>query len=174
MGHLPTLKEENIIDHIYYIRGVRVMLDVDLATLYGVETRVLKQSVKRNDKRFPEDFMFKLTDKEIDFVVSQNVIPSKGYFGGAKPFAFTEQGVAMLAGILNSDYAIQVNITIMRTFVQMRALMLTYKDLADKIDKLEENYDKKFAVVFNALKQLINKEKEPRKIIEGYQKKKKN
>jgi len=118
--------------------------------------------------------MFKLTDKEIDFVVSQNVIPSKGYFGGAKPFAFTEQGVAMLAGVLNSDYAIQVNITIMRTFVQMRALMLTYKDLADKIDKLEENYDKKFAVVFNALKQLINKEKEPRKVIEGYQKKKKN
>ena len=174
MNRLPVLKEENIVDHIYYIRGVRVMLDVDLATLYEVETRVLKQSVKRNTKRFPEDFMFELTNKEIDFVVSQNVIPSKGYFGGAKPFAFTEQGVAMLAGILNSDYAIQVNITIMRTFVQMRTLMLTYKDLAAKIDKLEENYDEKFAIVFNALKQLIDEDEDPRKVIEGYRKKDKS
>ena len=174
MNRLPVLKEENIVDHIYYIRGVRVMLDVDLATLYEVETRVLKQSVKRNTKRFPEDFMFELTNKEIDFVVSQNVIPSKGYFGGAKPFAFTEQGVAMLAGILNSDYAIQVNITIMRTFVQMRTLMLTYKDLAAKIDKLEENYDEKFAIVFNALKQLIDEDEDPRKVIEGYRKKNKS
>ena len=165
--HLPILKEENIVNHIYFIRGEKLMIDVDLASLYGVETRVLKQAVKRNIKRFPEDFMFQLTDKEINWVVSQNVIPSKSYFGGAKPFVFTEQGIAMLSGILNSDRAIQVNIAIMRTFVQIRRLMQSHKDLADRIEKLEQKYDEEFKLIFNAIKQLIQKEAEPRRRI-GY------
>jgi hypothetical protein len=88
MNDLQTIKEENIADHIYFLRSHNVILDFDLASLYGVETRALKQAVKRNLKRFPEDFMFKLNEEEIDFVVSQNVIPSKKYFGGAEPFSF--------------------------------------------------------------------------------------
>ena len=99
--------------------------------------------------------------------MSQNVIPSKSYFGGAKPFAFTEHGIAMLSGVLNSERAVKVNIAIMRAVVQMRRLMLTYKDLESKIEKLEKKYDKSFALVFKALKQLIQKEAEPRKRI-GY------
>ena len=165
MKTLSVIREENIADHIYIIRGEKVILDVDLATMYGVETRVLKQSVRRNISRFPDDFMFQLTDDEIDIVVSQNVIPSKSFFGGATPFAFTEQGIAMLSGILNSEKAIQVNIAIMRTFVQMRKLMLTYKDLEFKIEKLEKKYDENFAIVFKALKQLISKKNEPKKRI---------
>jgi hypothetical protein len=170
MDHLPVLKEENIVDQIYLVRGVRVMLDADLADLYKVETRVLKQAVRRNIKRFPEDFMFELTSDETISLRSQSVTLKRGQHSKYPPFAFTEQGVAMLAGILNSDYAIEVNIIIMRTFVQMRALMLTYKDLADKINEMEANYDKKFAIVFNALKQLIGGDN--RKVIEGYRKKK--
>ncbi|MEE4259483.1 MAG: ORF6N domain-containing protein [Bacteroidales bacterium] len=170
MDHLPVLKEENIVDQIYLVRGVRVMLDADLADLYKVETRVLKQAVRRNIKRFPEDFMFELTSDETISLRSQSVTLKRGQHSKYPPFAFTEQGVAMLAGILNSDYAIEVNIIIMRTFVQMRALMLTYKDLADKINEMEANYDKKFAIIFNALKQLIGGDN--RKVIEGYRKKK--
>jgi hypothetical protein len=138
-----------------------------LASLYGVETRALKQAVKRNLKRFPEDFMFKLNEEEIDFVVSQNVIPSKKYFGGAAPFAFTEQGVAMLSGILTSERAIQMNIAIMRAFVHMRRLIATQKELVRKINDLEKKYDEQFKLVFTALKQLIQKENEPRKRL-GY------
>ena len=146
------------------------MLDVDLANLYKVETRVLKQAVRRNIKRFPEDFMFELTSDETASLRSQSVTLKRGQHSKYAPFAFTEQGVAMLSGILNSDYAIEVNIIIMRTFVQMRALMLTYKDLADKIKEMESNYDEKFAIIFNALKQLIGGDH--RKVIEGYRKKK--
>jgi len=111
--------------------------------------------------------MFELTDKEIDWVVSQNVIPSKSYFGGARPFAFTEQGVAMLSCVLNSERAIQVNITIIRTFVHMRKILQTHKKLAAKIEKLEQKYDNKFKIVFAVLKKLIKEEKKPRPRI-GY------
>ena len=138
------------------------MLDYDLAMLYGVETRALKQAVKRNAKRFPEDFMFVLTENEVNNLVSQNVIPSKSYLGGALPMVFTEQGVAMLSGILNSERAIDVNIVIMRTFVQIRRCMSSHKMLARKIEALEEKYDEKFKIVFEAIKQLIKQEKEPR------------
>jgi len=108
MESLTVIKEENIASHIYFLRGHNIILDFDLASLYGVETRALKQAVKRNIARFPDDFMFELSPEEIDFVVSQNVIPSKRYLGGAVPFAFTEQGVAMLSGVLKSSQAIQV------------------------------------------------------------------
>ena len=123
MNKFIAIKEENIASHIYLIRGQKVMLDYDLAMLYGVETRALKQAAKRNAKRFPEDFMFVLTENEVNNLVSQNVIPSKSYLGGALPMVFTEQGVAMLSGILNSNRAIDVNIAIMRTFVQIRRWM---------------------------------------------------
>jgi hypothetical protein len=106
--------------------------------------------------------MFELTDDEIDLVVSQKLIPSKKYFGGARPFAFAEQGVAMLSSILNSDRAIQVNIVIMRTFVKLRLLLQDNKDIVEKIEKLEQKYDKQFKVVFTALQQLMKEENEPR------------
>ena len=106
MENITVIKEENIANHIYFLRGHNIILDFDLASLYGVEPRALKQAVKRNIARFPDDFMFELSPKEIDFVVSQNVIPSKRYLGGAVPFAFTEQGVAMLSGVLKSSRAI--------------------------------------------------------------------
>jgi len=167
MNNLQILKESNITNYIYFIRGEKVMLDIDLARLYEIETRILKQSVRRNIKRFPKDFMFELTEKEIAWVVSQNMIPSKSYFGGARPFAFTEQGVAMLSSVLNSERAIQVNIAIMRTFVHMRKILQTHKDLAAKIEKLEQKYDEKFKIVFAVLKQLIKEENKPRPRI-GY------
>src|SRR3954468_22739702 len=127
-------------DKIYSIRGHRVMLDFDLALLYRVETRALKQAVKRNQDRFPDDFMFQLTEIEIENLVSQNVIPSKGRLGGAVPFAFTEQGVAMLSGVLRSKAAVHVHISIMRAFVQMRQLLESNKELQEKLKELENKY----------------------------------
>jgi hypothetical protein len=162
MSKLLDLRENNIANFIYFIRGEKVMLDTDLAKLYQLETRVLKQAVRRNLKRFPKDFMFELTNEEIDRLVSQNVIPSKQIFGGAKPFAFTEQGVAMLSSVLNSDIAIKVNISIIRTFVRLRQLLTDHKDIADKLEKLEQKYDEQFKIVFAALQQMLKEENEPR------------
>jgi len=167
MSNYPQLKESDIANYIYFIRGEKVMLDFDLAVLYCVETRVLKQAVRRNIKRFPLDFMFELTQDEYRSLRSQFVTLKRGQHSKYPPFAFTEQGVAMLSGILNSDRAINVNIAIMRTFVQLRKLLKTHKELADKIDKLEQKYDKQFKIVFIALKQLIKEEKKPRPRI-GY------
>ncbi len=138
------------------------MLDTDLAKLYDVETRVLKQAVRRNLNRFPKDFMFELTDEEIDRMVSQGVIPSKQIFGGAKPFAFTEQGIAMLSSVLNSRIAIQVNIAILRTFVKLRQLLINHKDIAEKIERLEQKYDEQFRIIFTALQQMYQEESKPR------------
>ncbi|MFN0176286.1 MAG: ORF6N domain-containing protein [Saprospiraceae bacterium] len=123
---------------IHTLRGQRVMLDFDLADLYEVETRALKQAVRRNARRFPFDFMFELTEKEMNQLVSQNVIPAKKHFGGAAPFAFTEQGVAMLSATLRSDKAIDVNIAIMRAFVALRHFALTYSELSAKVGELEK------------------------------------
>src|SRR4030067_2564307 len=122
---------------IYLIRGQKVMLSMQLAALYGVETRTLNQAVKRNVHRFPEDFMFQLTEMEAEALVSQNVIPNKKHFGGSLPYAFTEQGVAMLSSILNSERAIKVNIEIMRALVKLRELLSTNKELAHKLMLLE-------------------------------------
>lgn len=157
-------KEQKIASQIYLIRGEQVMLDFDLAQLYGVETRVLKQTVKRNMIRFPEDFMFELTTGEWSNLRSQIVTSS---WGGSRyqPFAFTEQGVAMLSGILKSQQAVEVNIAIMRTFVQLRKLMDSNKDLSKKIESLEKKYDEKFQMVFEAIKKLIHQENQPRKLI---------
>ena len=130
------------------------MLDFDLGELYGVETKVLKQAVRRNITRFPPDFMFELTRAEYNFLRSQFVISS---WGGARylPFAFTEQGVAMLSSVLNSKKAIEMNISIIRAFVMVRQLTFHYKDLADKIAELEHKYNKNFADVYEALNLLL-------------------
>ena len=142
---------------IHEVRGQKVMLDFDLASLYEVETKVLNQSVKRNSKRFPIDFMFQLTKEEWETMLSQIVMtyPEKRP-KTAIPYAFTEQGLAMLSGILNSDVAINVNINIMRAFVMMRQYALNYQDLAVKISALEQNYNKQFADVYEALDYLTN------------------
>jgi hypothetical protein len=145
---------------IYEIRGLKVMLDFDLAGIYGVETRTLKQAVKRNITRFPADFMFQLNNKEVGHLVSQNVIPSKSKFGGALPYAFTEQGVAMLSSILNSDKAINANIAIIRTFVFTRQNTLHFKGLEKKIKKLEKKYNKNFKQIFQALDLLLLEKQE--------------
>jgi hypothetical protein len=132
-----------VIQHkIYEIRGVRVMLDFDLSTLYGIETRALKQAVKRNNNRFPNDFMFVMTKNEANYLlnigVSQNVIPLEYNFGGALPMAFTEQGVAMLSGIIRSQQAIDVNISIMRAFVQMRQFIIQNKEILLSINEIRQ------------------------------------
>jgi len=162
---LVRLKEENIARYIYTIRGEKIMLDHDLALLYEVETKAFKQAVRRNIERFPADFMFELTAKEYKYIRSQNVTLKRGQHSKYLPFAFTEQGVAMLSGILRSDRAIQVNITIIRTFSNMKKLLGNYKEIEVKIEMLEKKYDKNFAIVFNALKQLIRQESHPRKQI---------
>lgn len=138
------------------------MLDTDLAALYGVEARALNQAVARNPERFPEDFMFQLTDDEWRALRSQTVI-SNGR-GGRRyaPYVFTEQGVAMLSSVLRSQRAVEVNIAIMRTFVQLRRLMDSNRDLARRIDSLEARYDEQFSAVFEAIKQLITDDKQRR------------
>jgi hypothetical protein len=132
------------------------MLDADLAELYGVETRVLLQAVGRNQKRFPKDFMFRLSKEEYELLRSQIVISKKGR-GGRRylPYAFTEQGVAMLSSVLRSEKAVQVNIEIMRTFVRLREMIATHKDLARKLEALERRYDAQFKVVFDAIRELM-------------------
>jgi hypothetical protein len=143
---------------IYLIRGHKVMLDRDLADLYGVKAIRLREQVKRNKKRFPEDFMFQLSDEEIAPMVSQNAIPSRKHLGGYRPYVFTEQGVAMLATVLNSETAIQANIAIMRTFVKLRELLSTHKELARKLAELErkiEKHDEEIVVIFDAIRQLM-------------------
>ena len=149
------LKPENVARLVFFVRGEKVMLDADLARLYGVTTGNLNKAVKRNQARFPGDFMFQLTDKETGSLIFQSG-RSKGRGGRRhRPYAFTEQGVAMLSSVLNSERAVQVNIAIMRTFVQLRRLMDSNADLARKIESLEKKYDEKFAAVFAAIKQLI-------------------
>ena len=149
------LKPENVARLVFFVRGERVMLDADLARLYGVTTGNLNKAVKRNQSRFPGDFMFQLSEKETESLIFQSG-RSKGRGGRRhRPYAFTEQGVAMLSSVLNSKRAAQVNIAIMRTFVQLRRLMDSNADLARKIESLEKKYDEKFATVFAAIKQLI-------------------
>jgi len=142
---------------ILLIRGQKVMLDADLAELYGVETRVLVQAVKRNLERFPEDFMFQLSKDDVDFLRSQIVTLKKGRGQHSKylPYAFTEQGVAMLSSVLRSRRAIQVNIEIMRAFIHLRQMLASHVELARKLDALEKKYDVQFKQVFEAIRQLM-------------------
>ena len=149
---IPT---ERIEKAILLIRGQKVLLDSDLAELYEVETKVLIQAVKRNIDRFPADFMFQLSTAEFDHLRSQSVTSSS--WGGLRrpPYAFTEQGVAMLSSVLRSERAVAVNIEIMRTFVKLRQLIASHSELARRLDDLEAKYDKHFQVVFEAIRQLM-------------------
>jgi hypothetical protein len=158
--------QEVIETKIFFIRGKKVMLDRDLAMLYGVETRTLNQAVRRNMKRFPEDFMFQLTPDEMKNWKSQIVISNKEKMGLRKrPYAFTENGVAMLSSVLNSDRAITVNIQIMRTFTRLREMLMTHKDLKEKIEAMEQKYDYQFKIVFDAIKELLEPPVKPKKKI---------
>jgi len=154
-GMTDTLiPQERIERAILLIRGQKVMLDRDLAELYGVETRVLNQAVKRNARRFPRDFMFELNRGEIERI-SQIVTSSTDLRFSKRVCAFTEQGVAMLSGVLNSDRAIEVNIAIMRAFVKLRELLASSAELSRRLDELEATYDQQFRIVFDAIRHLM-------------------
>jgi len=142
------------------------MLDADLGELYGVTTKVFNQAIQRNMDRFPEDFMFRLTEEEYSSLRSQFVTSKTGR-GGRRylPYAFTEQGVAMLSGVLNSRRAVQVNIAIMRAFVRMRRMLVSHEELSRKVDALEGKYDSQFRVVFDAIRALMEPPKPPRRRI---------
>jgi phage regulator Rha-like protein len=172
MNRALVITDETVVNKIYLIRGKRVMMDRDLAEMYGVETRVLNQSVKRNEKRFPEDFMFQLTAKELNEWKSQITVGSKERMGLRKlPLVFTEQGVAMLSSVLNSETAIEVNIRIIRVFTKMREMLLTNKDILLKLEKMERKilkqdnklnkHEKEMQIIFKALKELLNPPTEP-------------
>jgi hypothetical protein len=159
---------ETIEKRIFFIRGQKVILSIHLAELYQVEPRVLNQAVKRNKKRFPEDFMFQLTKEEFNNLKSQILISSWWGLRRATPYAFTEQGVAMLSSVLHSPRAIQVNIEIMRAFVRLRKILSSHADLARKLEELEKKYDSQFKIVFEAIKQLMAFPEKPSKKI-GFQ-----
>ena len=158
-----TVPDERIISRIFLIRGKKVMVDRDLANLYGVETRSLNQAVRRNIDRFPADFMFQLNQEETNIWKSQIVISAADKKGLRKrPLVFTEQGVAMLSSVLNSKRAIQVNIQIIRTFTQLRELLATNKDLREKIENMEKKYDKHLREIFEAIKHLLMEKTKPK------------
>ena len=188
MSEANLIPATRIERRILFLRGQKVMLDFDLAELYGVETRTLNQAVKRNRERFPEDFMFQLTWKEVDELVrsqivildgktrtipskikrnprSQTVILESGKNLKFRPYTFTEQGIGMLSGVLNSPRAIQVHVAIIRTFVQLRQILASHSDLARKLAMLEGKYDKQFRVVFDAIRALMSEKKSPKREI---------
>lgn len=162
---------EQIERKIYLIRGHKVMFDRELADLYDVETRVLNQAVRRNINRFPADFMFTLSREEIlrisQFVTSSDYSKSDTLKFSKSVMVFTEQGVAMLSSVLNSERAVQVNIAIMRAFVKLREMIASHKDLAKRLDALEKKYDSQFKVVFDAIRQMMKPPDKPRRRI-GY------
>jgi len=149
------LSAERIENLILLLRGYKVILDSDLADLYGVEVKQLKRQVRRNSDRFPTDFMFELSKREYEALRRQFGTLKRGAHSKYLPYAFTEQGVAMLSSVLNSKRAVQVNIEIMRAFVRLRQIMSTHKDLARKLEVLEKKYDAQFKVVFDAIRQLM-------------------
>jgi hypothetical protein len=166
------IHQEKIINKIFLLRGEKVILDIHLAEIYGVETRVLKQAVRRNIELFPEDFMFILTENEVQIKVSQIVIPSKQYLGGADPFAFTETGVAMLSSVLKSKKAKEMNIAIMRAFVALRKMLLNNTELRLEIEQIKKkvnNHGKNIELIFQYLDELIEKSQNPQPLTQiGY------
>lgn len=188
MSEATLIPAARIERRILLLRRQKVMLDFDLAELYGVETRALNQAVKRNRERFPEDFMFQLSWEEAKTLLksqivilenktvgkppenrliprSQSVILESGKNMKFRPFAFTEQGVGMLSGVLNSPRAVQVHLAIIRTFVQLRQMLSTHVDLARKLEALEKKYDAKFRVVFDAIREMMDEKKKPKREI---------
>jgi len=169
-GKEIMISDELVMNKIYLIRGQKVMLDRDLAELYGVETKVLNQAVKRNAARFPEDFMIQLTKSEWESLRSQIVTleAGRGKYPKYAPTVFTEQGVAMLSSVLNSETAIRVNIQIIRIFTRMREMIMTHKDILLQLEKIEKKlsgHDEDIQLIFKYLKQLLNPPQQPRKRI---------
>lgn len=166
-----TIVYDQIISRIYLVKNQKVMLDKDLAILYGVQTKVLNQAVKRNIDRFPEDFMFQLNSDQWTKLNSERealrshfvTLNKRGVHRKYIPYVFTEHGAVMLASILKIEKAINTSILVVRAFVQIREYLLNHKELAQKIERLEANYDRKFSQVFDVLKQLIHQKNEPRK-----------
>ena len=154
MNDISVINEETIKNKIYSIRGFQVMLDRDLAELYGVKPIRLREQVKRNIDRFPDDFMFQLNENEVNFMVSQNAIPSKQHLGGSLPYVFTEQGVASISGVLTNKIAIEINIKVMRAFVQMRKFISSNALVFQRLDSLEQKQfktDEKVDVILDAI-----------------------
>ncbi len=151
------LPDDAVINKIYLVRGKKIMLDRDLAELYGVKTFRLREQVKRNFERFPENFMFRLTEEETYHMVSQNAIPSKKHLGGHLPYVFTEHGVLMLANVLRSERAMKMSIRIIEVFIKVREMLLTHKDILLKLEKIEQKlsgHDEKILLIFEYLKHL--------------------
>lgn len=188
MSEASLIPTRRIEQKILLLRGEKVMLDRDLAELYGVETKVLNQAVKRNLERFPEDFMFQVSNEEAAQILRSQIVtlkdetignPSKNIQNSRsqivtlkhgtnlkyRPYAFTEQGVAMLSGVLNSPRAVQTNLAIMRTFVQLRQMLASHSDLSRKLAALEGKYDQQFRVVFDAIRALMSEKKSPKREI---------
>ncbi len=164
MSKSITVSEPLIESKIYLIRGEKVMLDIDLAEMYGVLTKALKQAVRRNIERFPEDFMFELDENEFESLRSQNVTSNKTGRGGTRylPYAFTEHGVLMLSSVLRSEQAVQVNIQIMRVYSKMKELLIMHKDILVKLEKLErktDKHDEQIDLIFAYIKRLIEQPK---------------
>ena len=160
----------NIEDKIYIIRGKRVMLDFELSKVFGITTKAFKQAIKRNINRFPDDFMFQLTKPELEVLRSQFVtfnLLNTRYL----PFAFTEHGAVMAANVLHSDRAVKASVAVVRAFINMRSMLVEYKELKSKVDKLENKYDKHFKIVFDAIKALMDSPKTKPKKITGFSKK---
>jgi len=164
------LPDEAVMSKIYFIREQKVMIDRDLAELYGVKAIRLREQVKRNQIRFPENFMFQLTEQEIEDMVSQNAIPSKQSLGGSLPYAFTEHGVLMLSNVLKSERAVQMSIRIIELFVKLREMLVLHKDvqlLVEQVEKKLVKQDEKIEVLFAYLRKFTEKDDQPRKRI-GY------
>jgi hypothetical protein len=170
---ISVLSEEALMSRILYIRNEKVMIDRDLAELYGVEPRRLREQVKRNLKRFPKNFMFQLTETEALAMVSQNATPSWQRLGGSLPYAFTEHGVLMLASVLKSETAVEVSLRLIEIFVKMREMLSANKDILLKLEQLEKRitgHDHDIKMIFSALKQLVKPPQGPRTRI-GYRRK---
>ena len=170
-GKHLIVPDEVLINKIFILRNQRIMLDRDLAELYGVKSIRLREQVQRNIARFPAKFMFQLTNEEVEFMVSQNAIPSKRHLGGAQPFAFTEHGILMLANVLKSEKAIAMSVRIIEVFIRMRELMLTNKEVLLQLEILEKHVignSEDIRKIFSALRHLLNPPKPPRKKI-GFQ-----
>ena len=165
MGENFIIPDETIISKIYQLRSTSVMLDRDLAILFDVKTFRLREQVKRNKMRFPENFMFQLTENEVDVMVSQSAIPSKQYLGGHLPFVFTEHGVLQLSNVLKSERANQISIKIIELFIKMREMLLTHKDILLQLEEMRKsikNNDERVDMIYNYLVQFINEQKKPR------------
>ncbi|QQR96090.1 MAG: ORF6N domain-containing protein [Bacteroidota bacterium] len=167
-SEITIIPQEVIINKIYFLRNEKVMLDRDLAELYGVKAIRLREQVKRNLTKFPSHFMFQLTEQEVEIMVSQNAIPSKQHLGGTFPYAFTEHGVLMLANVLKSERAIHVSIKIIELFVKLREMLVTHTELKLEIERIKkkmDNHDKNIEIVFRYFDELMEQKINPRKKI---------